>query len=207
VTPTLWQQLPVDEQRRLCRHVARIWDVHRHRLAPDVASRVTSLERQGRLQIVRGRVISVEEGADRLQIGIDSFAHRTIAADWLINCTGPPSSLEHTDDPLLRQLQSDGLLYGHPSGVGAATDPDGGVLRADGRRIGWLWAVGPLLKGIRWEATAIPEIRGQTARVAGAVMDRLGENISRAPLDPVATWPNQTVAIATAQPATAARVR
>jgi uncharacterized NAD(P)/FAD-binding protein YdhS len=77
--------------------------------------------------------------------------------------------LQHAQEPLLRQMQAAGLLSGHPSGIGVAAAPNGGILRADGRPIGWLWAIGPLLRGVQWESTAIPEIRDQAAGVAAAV--------------------------------------
>ena len=36
-TPALWQKLDVTEKRRFLRHCQTFWDVHRHRLAPQVA--------------------------------------------------------------------------------------------------------------------------------------------------------------------------
>ena len=35
----LWQSLPLPEQRRFLRHGVRQWDVHRHRIAPEVHAR------------------------------------------------------------------------------------------------------------------------------------------------------------------------
>jgi uncharacterized NAD(P)/FAD-binding protein YdhS len=172
-TPALWQRLPVDEQRRFRRHLARVWEVHRHRMAPDVAATITDLERRGRLEVERGRVVRVEQEGYALRVLVDGGVNRAMAVDWLANCTGPPASLEHSHEPLLLQMQAEGLLCPHPSGVGAAATSDGGILGADGRRISWLWAVGPLLRGTLWEVTAIPEIRDQTAQVASLVIDSL----------------------------------
>jgi len=36
----LWRRLPEHEQRRFLQHVARYWEVHRHRMAPQVAATV-----------------------------------------------------------------------------------------------------------------------------------------------------------------------
>ena len=33
-----------------------------------------------------------------------------------------------------------------------------------------VWALGPILKGVLWETTAIPEIRAQAAVVAAGVL-------------------------------------
>jgi uncharacterized NAD(P)/FAD-binding protein YdhS len=55
-----------------------------------------------------------------------------------------------------------------PLGLGIETLPDGRVLAADGTPTPGLYAIGPLLKGVLWETTAIPEIRVQAHALAGA---------------------------------------
>src|SRR3954451_17391384 len=50
----LWQGLDADEQQRFLRHVRPWWDVHRHRIAPDVAQTVARMVADGRLEIVAG---------------------------------------------------------------------------------------------------------------------------------------------------------
>src|SRR5690606_23212635 len=62
-TQTLWQTLPIEEKRRFLRHLRPWWDVHRHRMAPEVAARIETALRTGRLLIHCGRVQSLE--ADR----------------------------------------------------------------------------------------------------------------------------------------------
>ncbi|HEV8128431.1 MAG TPA: FAD/NAD(P)-binding protein, partial [Candidatus Eisenbacteria bacterium] len=37
-TATLWATLPLQEKRRFLRHVRPYWEVHRHRIAPDIAA-------------------------------------------------------------------------------------------------------------------------------------------------------------------------
>jgi uncharacterized NAD(P)/FAD-binding protein YdhS len=50
--------------------------------------------------------------------------------------------------------------------MGLDTDPAGALRDADGRTAGDIFALGPLLRGSRYETTAIPEIRGQAAALA-----------------------------------------
>ena len=57
----LWQGLPPAEQRRFLRHARPWWDVHRHRIAPEVAQRLHEMVAEGRLEIVAGRIQSVDE--------------------------------------------------------------------------------------------------------------------------------------------------
>ena len=59
-TATLWQRLPLVEQRRFLRHARRWWDVHRHRTAPPIAQQLHGLVQQGYLSVEAGRVTNVE---------------------------------------------------------------------------------------------------------------------------------------------------
>src|SRR5690606_16456760 len=55
----LWRSLDPAEQRRFLRHAVRWWDIHRHRIAPDVAARIARLRAEGRLELVAGRLRAV----------------------------------------------------------------------------------------------------------------------------------------------------
>src|SRR5688572_26936371 len=58
---SLWQGLSLVEQRRFLRHARPWWDVHRHRIAPEVARRIVEMVAAGRLEVVAGRVGGVRE--------------------------------------------------------------------------------------------------------------------------------------------------
>ena len=47
--PDLWRRLPDRDKRLFVRHVARYWEVHRHRMPPATARRITELRCTGRL--------------------------------------------------------------------------------------------------------------------------------------------------------------
>jgi uncharacterized NAD(P)/FAD-binding protein YdhS len=47
LAPRLWRQLPALEQRRFVRHPHAHWDVHRHRLPPQLTARLEQLRRSG----------------------------------------------------------------------------------------------------------------------------------------------------------------
>ena len=63
VTAELWAALPESEQRRFVDRLARYWDVHRHRLAPDVATAIEALRESGALTFASGRIRAVAERA------------------------------------------------------------------------------------------------------------------------------------------------
>ena len=171
-TPALWRAWPLAEQRRFVRHLRAYWDVHRHRIAPQVARRIDALQAAGRLVVLAGRVGRVAVAADGIDatIALRGGAGR-VDGRWsaLVNCTGPDARLERLPDPLLRGLAEQGWLQQDPHGLGVQTDRDGRVLARDGRPAPGLFYLGPLLRGDDWEATAVPELRARAARIAAVV--------------------------------------
>ena len=167
----VWQALTHDEQRRFLRHARPWWDVHRHRIAPEVASIVARMVAGGQLEIVAGRIEAAREAPD----GIDVDYRRRRAAKgrtetfaYAFNCTGPLHSIARSKDPLLRSLLDAGQVKPDHLGIGLEVTDD---CRAGNR----LWALGPLTKGRYWEIIAVPDIREQAAAVAQDIAQELDE--------------------------------
>jgi uncharacterized NAD(P)/FAD-binding protein YdhS len=57
---TIWRNWPSAAKRRFVEHTKAWWDIHRHRMAPEVYARVTEAVRSGRIRLVAGRVVSIE---------------------------------------------------------------------------------------------------------------------------------------------------
>ncbi|MEO7365657.1 MAG: FAD/NAD(P)-binding protein, partial [Sphingomicrobium sp.] len=64
----LWQGWSDEQQRRFLRHARPWWDVHRHRIAPEVARQVHDRVAQGLLQIVAGRIGAMEQVNGGLEV-------------------------------------------------------------------------------------------------------------------------------------------
>jgi uncharacterized NAD(P)/FAD-binding protein YdhS len=160
----LWQSLDDKQQRRFLRHARPWWDVHRHRIAPEVAATVARLVGEGRLEIMAGRIVSAADTGSGLQVGIrrrGGAEPREMTFDFAFNCTGPLHVIGHTRDPLLRSLLDAGMARSDQLNIGLEVDSQSRV--AGGER---LWALGPLTKGRYWEIIAVPDIREQAAAVA-----------------------------------------
>ena len=165
--PRLWAQLPEADQRLFLAHVARYWEVHRHRVPPETARRAAALTAAGRLSVHRGRVVAAIRQPDVITVRIDHGGSATeLAVGWLINCTGFAADITATAHPLLRHLLDTGLARPDPLRLGLDTDPRGALRDAGGRPAGDLFTLGPLLRGSRYETTAVPEIRDQAAALA-----------------------------------------
>jgi uncharacterized NAD(P)/FAD-binding protein YdhS len=166
----LWQGLSGDEQRRFLRHVRPWWDVHRHRIAPEVADIIARTIAEGRLEIVAGRITGAQEAEKGVEVeyrrrGAKRSTSGTFA--YAFNCTGPLHSIARSKDPLLRSLLDAGEVRPDHLGIGLEID---GTCRAGEH----LWAMGSLTKGRYWEIIAVPDIREQAAAVAENIERELG---------------------------------
>ena len=158
----LWDGLSLAERRRFLRHARPYWEIHRHRMAPDVAARISAARERGQLKIRAGRVKEIRRTGDTLLAAFHPRAANTllhIKAGVLINCAGPETNFALIEDPLVTALLERGLIRPDPLGLGIETTPDGEVIGADGRAVRGLLALGPIARGAYWEMTAVPELR------------------------------------------------
>jgi uncharacterized NAD(P)/FAD-binding protein YdhS len=135
---------------------------------PATARRIAELRCTGQLRLLQGQVTGVAEQADqiRVRIGRDTGRARELTAGWLINGSGPAADVTRAADPLLRDLFGSGLARPDPLRLGIDADTDGSVLDASGAPGRRLFTLGPPLRGLWYETTAIPEIRAQAAALA-----------------------------------------
>ena len=114
LAPALWQRLPEAEQRRFVRHLQAHWDIHRHRLPPQLGAHLAALRSTGKLQVNAGRIDSVTAAGERLRVVWRARGSRGPAAaltvDLVVNATGPDYSLRRSADPLLHSLRAAGLV-------------------------------------------------------------------------------------------------
>lgn len=152
-TVMIWQTLPEAEKARFMRHLWGRWNVHRHRMAPEIHEKLTN---DAALATARGYVAVGADGVVTIR-GRDGTA-RGVPGAMAINCTGPNYRRMAAENPLLANLLAAGHVAAGPLGLGIAT-PD-----APG-----LHAVGTVLLGERLETTAVPDLRQQAAAVAARI--------------------------------------
>jgi uncharacterized NAD(P)/FAD-binding protein YdhS len=169
VTPTIWQSLSIKEQRRFLRHVRPYWEVHRHRIAPEIGCLLDQQLSSGEIKTHAGRITGCREKENRTEV---TFRDRKtgenvhLLVDRVINCTGPEADCRRLDSPLVNDLLSQGLVRPDPLFLGLDVAEDGAVIDAQGVPSNLIYAVGPARKGKLWETTAVPEIRQQIAELA-----------------------------------------
>lgn len=167
----LWQSLDEAGRRRFLRHARPFWDIHRHRIAPEVASRLAELRLSGQLTVQAASVHSIETGPQGLRVRFrrrGSDAIESLQSDCGVACVGIESRLPMSNMPLLRALAARGAIAPGPLGLGLSVGNAAGALRdAAGQLQPRLLTLGSARIGQDWETTAIPEIRAQARAIAG----------------------------------------
>ncbi|HWK74815.1 MAG TPA: FAD/NAD(P)-binding protein [Povalibacter sp.] len=177
MAPTIWQRMSQRDRERFIRHLRAHWDIHRHRLPPEILQRIDLLRGNGQLQIHAGRILRFEPRAGRIEVQWrprHEHATQTLAVDKVVNCTGPDYAIARSPEPLWRNLLQCGLCVADPLGLGLRTGPKGAVIDADGWPGPHLFYVGPMLRADHWEATAASELRVHAEQLAGLLATERG---------------------------------
>ncbi len=162
ITARLWQEASLSERSRFLRHLRPWWDVHRHRIAPDVHEALEKLIADDRLDVHAGRLENVSEDNDTLTITWQPSPRSkddegSAKANWFINCTGPAH--DALAAPLTAGLIEQGRARLEPLQQGLDLDADGRLVRADGQSEPHLFVIGSPSRAAYWECTAVPDIR------------------------------------------------
>ncbi|MEU5876061.1 FAD/NAD(P)-binding protein [Spirillospora sp. NPDC047279] len=177
--PDLWGRLRLAERQRFLSSYARQWEVRRHRIPPATATRIDDLRATGRLRVLRGLIDAVDPTRDHLKVTLATDGPtRELDIAWIINSTGPAA--DPRSEPLLRGLLDSGLVATDPLRLGLTADSCGCAVDESGRTRHDLFTLGPTLRGLRYETTAIPEIREQAAHLASAHLAKLSTPVERA---------------------------
>lgn len=175
-----WSTLPVNERSKIVRRLRSYWDVHRFRLAPQVASTLETGQREGWLELRAGHIGSIGREGTNFAVSWTpkGEAARTDLYGAIVNCTGPDGDLNRSGNPLLRAAINDGFVRPDALRIGLDVDARGGVLDRNGAPTPHLWAAGPLARAIVGEATGVPEASSHARHVAEALAETLALNVN-----------------------------
>ncbi|NBF05039.1 NAD(P)-binding protein [Pseudomonas sp. Fl5BN2] len=166
----LWSQATDVQRRQFVRHVRPWWESHHHRSPPLSAELVARLHGQGRLRIHAGSYQGLEPSEDgglaiRLRYRGSQESVR-LAGDALINSSGIEYDWRRVARPFPRQLLARGLVTPGPLALGISAAADGAVYDARGQASARLFALGPPLRGMWWESTAVTDVALQAKALA-----------------------------------------
>ena len=172
----LWSQASERQKRQFVRHVRPWWESHHHRSPPLSAELVARLHKQGRLRIQAASFQGLEptvNGEVTLRLRRRGEHHTTqVSGAALINSSGIEYDWRRVARPLPRQLLARGLIQPGPLALGIAADASGAVLDAQGVASERLFAMGPPLRGMWWESTAVTDVALQAKALASTLAQR-----------------------------------
>ena len=170
----LWSQATDVQRRQFVRHVRPWWESHHHRSPPLSAELIERLHKEGRLRIHAASFKGIEPGAD------DAVAIRirprgetetgVVSGAALINSSGIEYDWRRVARPLPQQLLARGLVQPGPLALGITAN-DGAVVDAEGQVSARLFAMGPPLRGMWWESTAVTDVAAQAKALARRLVD------------------------------------
>ena len=172
----IWQTLTFADRQRFLRHLRRYWDVHRYRIAPQVAEVIEQRQREGSLKVLAARLTALESEARSLTLTLTLREGERIAltVDRLILTTGPAHGGLIDSQPLLRELARRGLIRADKLGLGLDVDAHSRAIGREGRAIPNLLISGPAARGYFGELMGLPQVADHAAAVAAEALQALG---------------------------------
>jgi uncharacterized NAD(P)/FAD-binding protein YdhS len=171
VTNEIWCNLGLTEQRRVLRHLKTWWDIHRHRMAPEIGGRTMAARERGQLHVYAGRVHGMTETAEGLRatVALRSGGEMPLDVQRVIYCVGSELDYRRVQNPLIQSLLGTERISPNFIGRGLRTDQFGALVDADGVTADWLLTIGPPRLGGLLETIAVPELRKQAEALASYV--------------------------------------
>jgi uncharacterized NAD(P)/FAD-binding protein YdhS len=180
ITQKLWKNLTSGEKRIFMSRLRRMWDAARHRIPEHIHEAVGKLSESGKLLQYSGRITEIYETENSLMVRFFDNKQKTIkeiAVSSVINCGGPDTDLSRSVSGFPKICILKGMFRQDDLKLGIDVNPDTyEVIDRWNRPISNILAIGPLLKGVLWETTAIRELREQTEDVAKQLMVKMAEN-------------------------------
>jgi uncharacterized NAD(P)/FAD-binding protein YdhS len=162
----IWRAMPRRARQSFLEHARPWWDIHRHRMAPEVEAKIRALRESGQLRILSGHLLEViaKRGVSIRPRASEAVVQLEVSR--IVSCRGLTSDPRRSSNPLVAQLVADGYARADPLGIGLDVDNDCAVVDARGRASGRIFAVGPMSHAAFWESIAVPDIRLQAVSLA-----------------------------------------
>lgn len=169
----IWRDWPATAKRRFLEHTKAWWDIHRHRIPPDIYARAEKALAAGELKLVAAKVTDgkkLDDGSIELSLRRrGGTAVDVIGCSRVYDCSGFAKDISGANAEPLRSLFRQGLVRTDPLQISLDVTADCAVIDAAGRASSKLFAAGPLTRGAFFEIDAVPDIRLQAARLAEVV--------------------------------------
>ncbi len=170
----IWIALNTKEKQQFISHIRHIWGIARHRLPVSTFNEIVKLKEKGQLEIIGGRITTIEEKKDNASISIllrKKSITRELIVSRIINCTGPQINYKELKNELVINLLRKKMILSDELNMGIKTEISGKIIQNSQDVSSDFYAIGNLLRGVLWETTALPEIRNQAALIAQQITE------------------------------------
>lgn len=169
----LWQSWSEREKRQFLRHLRPWWNIHRHRLPPDLHTGMQAAIASGQVRLLAAEFIRVE----RLETGVratirprGSARQQVIDIARVYDCGGVSVDVRASSNPLVHYLVGTGAARPDAMRIGLDVDESCALVDARGEAAPQVRVVGPLTRGRYFEIEAVPDIRVQCAAIAASIL-------------------------------------
>jgi uncharacterized NAD(P)/FAD-binding protein YdhS len=173
----VWQQFSEEEKAKFMGRVRHIWGVARHRIPFVSYDKIMKEQINQQLEILAGNLIEVTQTKNGNRVVIwdkRTKKQKELLVGAIINCTGPETNVEKSNNQLLKQLVEAGTISQDPLKLGLRTNCSNfKTINALGKENQDLYAIGSLLKGELWESTAVNELKNQAKELAVLLTNEL----------------------------------
>jgi uncharacterized NAD(P)/FAD-binding protein YdhS len=169
----IWADLPLSSKGRFLQHVRAWWDVHRHRMAPEVAARIASVQASGQLKVIAGKLSHIAADGTGVRVTLRRRGREDaeiMSLQKVVECKGIVTNPMETSNPAMQSLFAQSLARPDPLHIGIDVNTDCAVLDEAGVPSKRIFAVGPLTRAAFWEIVAVPDIRVQCAALASRLL-------------------------------------
>ncbi len=172
----IWRALPIEERRRLVRHLRPYWDAHRFRVAPQIDSVITQGLERGDIRVLGGSLMAIAQVGPTITAQVrqrHTGTREDLAFDACIVTTGPAHKGILASQPWLADLAISGHLHADAVGLGLACDDRSRAMDRRGEGDDTLFIAGPLARGTFGELMGLPQVNDHAIFVAEEVAQRL----------------------------------
>ena len=161
----IWMNFSLNEKQQFLRHLRHKWGVARHRAPSESMAIFKKLESSRMINLIKGRVNDIKtiESCFEIYFSDSKIGQQSFKTEFIINCTGPESDYLKIPSILVQNLVKNGIFAPDSIHYGINAAKNGEISPN-------LYAIGPPLKGILWESTAVPEIRLQAKELAAKII-------------------------------------
>ncbi len=171
----LWFNFSPEEKHRFLRHLQHHWSKLRHRIPYPIYLKLQEACNNGQLVLHGGKIEQLQPNADDMRVTIRDRKNNTFHyhVQRIFNCVGPVLNVEQSTNPFLRSLSQQGFIRNCTSGLGPDATMEGKVIGQNGQINDQIFVIGPLMRGVVWEAVAVPEIRNAAQLIAKDISQKL----------------------------------